>query len=161
LDLSRTELEKAKVTWDNSALKLSRTEIKAPFSGYITYRGATLGMTISSTTHLFTLVDREVLVTHLLIPQGDILRVKKGLPVKITCGAIPDITFSGSIQIINPVIDPASGTLKLRARIEPDENNLLRPGMFITARIITASKKDALLVPRKAGFYDDEKRPSS
>ena len=44
-----------------------------------------------------------------------------------------------------------------RAEIQPDEEQLLRPGMFITARIVTASRDDALLVPRKAVFYDEEK----
>ena len=65
--------------------------------------------------------------------------------------------MTGSIQIINPVVDPATGTVKLRAKIDSNVKGLLLPGMFINARIITASRDQALLMPRKAVFYDEEK----
>ena len=55
------------------------------------------------------------------------------------------------------MVDAQSGTLKLRARIDSEHSARLRPGMFVTARIITASRDRALLVKRKAVFYDDEK----
>lgn len=157
LDLNRTEVDRLKIALDSAALKLSRTRIRAPFNGFITYRGATLGMTISATSRLFTLVNRDKLVANLYIPQEDLLRIKIGLPVVFRCDALPHIELTGAIRIINPVVDPASGTVKLRAEIDPHEEGLLRPGMFVTARIITASKKKALLIARKAVFYDDEK----
>jgi membrane fusion protein (multidrug efflux system) len=157
LELSKTELNKMKISMDTAELRLSRTRIEAPFNGFITFRGATVGMTVSSSTNLFTLVNRDTLVAHLNIAQEEILKVEKGMPVKVRCDAIPEKIFNGVIQIINPVVDPQSGTVRLRMEIGPENRELLRPGMFITARIITVSRENALLIPRKAVFYDDEK----
>jgi RND family efflux transporter MFP subunit len=157
LQLAEIELKKNKLTMDDAAIRLSRTRITAPFSGHVSFRGATLGMTVSTSTHLFTLVNRSELVANLYIPQEDLLKVEKGMEIRFTCDALPEREFKGSVAIINPVVDPTTGTVKLRARLEPDEQKKLRPGMFINARIIIDAKDDALLVPRKAVFYDDEK----
>ncbi len=157
LELGDTELAKCAIAVSNSELKLSRTRIKAPFNGYISYKNATQGMTVLSGSHLFTLVNTDILVANLYIPQEDLLEIKTGLPVKFRCDALPGNEFSGTISVVNPVVDPTSGTVKLRCDINAGRETLLRPGMFITARIITASRKKALLIPRKAVFYDDEK----
>ncbi|MFH2002179.1 MAG: efflux RND transporter periplasmic adaptor subunit [Planctomycetota bacterium] len=157
LQLAGTESDRCRIAVNNASIKLSRTEIKAPFNGYITFRGAMLGMAVSTGTHLFTLVDRDILIANLFIPQESLMKVKVGMNIEFLCDALPGTSFLGSISIINPVVDPTTGTVKLRAQLNSDPEQLLRPGMFITTKIITASRDNALLVPRKAVFYDDEK----
>jgi len=155
--LINTEEEKMNISVKTADLKLTRTKIVAPFGGFVVYRSATLGMTISSSSHLFTIVNRDELTANLHIPQEDVLKIRVGMPVRIKCDAIPNIAFTGTIKIINPSIDAQSGTVKLRAEIASENRELLRPGMFISTRIITDSRDHALLIPRKAVFYDDEK----
>jgi membrane fusion protein (multidrug efflux system) len=50
--------------------------------------------------------------------------------------------------MISPGVDPASGTIKVT--LEVPAAGILRPGMFATVRIITDSRKDALIIPKKA-----------
>ena len=157
LALSRTQVEKSRIEEENVELRLTRTRITAPFNAFVTYRGATVGMTISSASHLFTLVDNRELVVDLYIPQEELLSLRVGLPVEFTCDALPGTIFTGSVTIINPAVDSDTGTIKVRARIDLEEGNLLRPGLFVMARIVTASREKALLIPRKAVFYDDQK----
>lgn len=157
LELAKSEIERLDIAVKNAEVNLEKTRITAPFDGYITYRCATLGMTVNTGTHLFTLVDRDDLVANLFIPQEDLLKVKQGMNITFLCDAVPGSVFNGSISVINPVVDPSTGTVKLRAMLERGKDRLLRPGMFITARIITASREEALLIPRKSVFYDDEK----
>ncbi|MBU0754919.1 MAG: efflux RND transporter periplasmic adaptor subunit [Planctomycetes bacterium] len=155
--LANTELQKREIDRQNAELKLSRTQIPAPFDGHVTFRAATEGMTVSPASHLFTLVDRRNLVAHLFIPQEDLMKVRLGMDVLFSCDAVPGKELAGSVSVINPSVDPNTGTVKIRAVFDRDEEGFLRPGMFVTARIITAAKENALLVPRKAVFYDDEK----
>ncbi|MHC4942685.1 MAG: efflux RND transporter periplasmic adaptor subunit [Planctomycetota bacterium] len=157
LQLAEIEMKKSKLAMDDTAIKLSRTRITAPFGGHVSFRSATLGMSVSTSTHLFTLVDRSELVANLYIPQEDLRKVETGMEVRFTCDALPEREFKGSVTIINPVVDPNTGTVKLRAKLDPDDEEKLRPGMFINARIIIDARDDALLIPRKAVFYDDEK----
>ena len=157
LELSKTEVQKSRIAEKNTEIRFSRTRIKAPFNAFVTSRGAVPGMTISTTSLLFTLVDSDILVANLYVPQEELRRIKTGQPVLFTCDALPGTDLVGSIHIINPVVDPATGTVKLRAKIDSNAKGLLLPGMFINARIITASRDQALLIPRKAVFYDEEK----
>ena len=50
--------------------------------------------------------------------------------------------------MISPEVDPESGTVKVT--LEVPASGLLKPGMFCTVRIITASRPNALVIPKKA-----------
>jgi len=72
----------------------------------------------------------------------------------ITTEFLPGKSFSGTIMRISPVVDPSSGTFKVTLGILEDENGL-RPGMFVNAHIVTATHEKAILVPKRAVVYDD------
>ena len=89
LKLGANDVEKNRIAVETSRLKLSRTKIIAPFDGFITFRGATPGMTISASTLLFTLVNRDELVANLRVPQDELLALEIGQPVVFACDALP------------------------------------------------------------------------
>jgi len=155
-DLASNSAEKASIALDNSKLKLSRTAIRAPWDGVISYRNAALGMTVTSSTKLFILVDRKTLIANLFVPQEDIPRIRKDMPVYFSCDTMPGKVWSGKVDLVSPVVDPTNGTIKIRVRIPSDPEECLRPGMFISARIVVSSRESAWLVQRKAVFYEDE-----
>ena len=77
-----------------------------------------------------------------------------GQPARITTDLLPDDDFPGRIIRISPVVDPNSGTFRVTLAID-DADERLRPGMFVTTRIVTATHDEALLVPKRAVVYDD------
>jgi membrane fusion protein (multidrug efflux system) len=75
--------------------------------------------------------------------------LKVGLPVEVIADALPDETYAGAIEAINPRVDANGRSLELRARLaNPGER--LKPGMFARVRVIVGSRADALLVPEEA-----------
>jgi membrane fusion protein (multidrug efflux system) len=142
---------------DESTLKLKHTDIIAPIDGCVSFRDANVGMTVTAATRVFTLVDNKSLIANLFLPQEDIRRIRVGMPVMFTCDARPDEEFTGETALISPIVDPDNGTVKVRVSIPPDEEGFLRPGMFINVRVLVSSRDDALLITRKAVFYEDEK----
>lgn len=156
-ELAKSAVEKTRIALKNSQLKLERTDVRSPVKGFISFRGSTKGMTVTTASKLYTIVDRETLVTCLYVPQEDLSRIKKGMPVFFTCDTMPDKQFEGYVDLVSPVVDPTNGTIKIRVRLPADPDGFLRPGMFISARILISSKQDKFLASRKATFYKDDR----
>ncbi len=78
------------------------------------------------------------------LPQGAI-----GLPVTLTIDALPGQTFSGKVHAIDPVVDPVSRNVRVRARIA-NPAGVLKPGMFARATADLGGKTSAILLPEQA-----------
>jgi RND family efflux transporter MFP subunit len=59
-------------------------------------------------------------------------------------------TFTGAVKSIAPTIDTRSRTAAVRVEPKGEAVDKLRAGMFARLNIVTAEKKNALLVPREA-----------
>ncbi len=57
--------------------------------------------------------------------------------------------YSGTLQFLNNTVDPATGTIYLRASV-PNSNKEIWPGQFVKVRLIFYIKKDSMMVPRIA-----------
>jgi hypothetical protein len=62
----------------------------------------------------------------------------------------------GSLVGVDNQIDPATGTLKCKASLIPDGENLMVPGMFLTIRLLLGVKHAVILVPAEAVLHDPQ-----
>lgn len=130
--------------------------IQAPLRGRISARWIKGGETISLATELFTVVDTENLVAYLSRPQRELPVLQQAKEVRFRTDAFPEQEFVAAIDMISPVVDQATGSFRLRMRVLREEANLLRPGMFVRARILTESLREALMVPKAALLAEGE-----
>jgi membrane fusion protein (multidrug efflux system) len=129
--------------------QLDKTEIRAPFDGRLTLRSVTLGQHVRPGDELFVVTDFDPLIARIYLPEKDVLALEEGRQVKITLKANDSVRFSGRIRQISPVVDTATGTVKITvAAIDPPP--AVRPGGFVTIDITRETRESALLVPRKA-----------
>jgi multidrug efflux system membrane fusion protein len=77
--------------------------------------------------------------------------------VEVTAQGDESHPYQGTIQSFDNRIDPASGTIRARARFD-NKDNALVPGMFVAVRLASSSKSAALLVPERAVGNDQSKR---
>ena len=108
------------------------------------------GETVSPSTELFQVVDEKHLVAYLRRPQRELGLIQDAKEVLFTTDAIPDATFHATIDVVSAVVDQSTGTFQIRIRVERDSEDarLLRPGLFIRARILTEDQREALMVPK-------------
>src|SRR5688500_10628818 len=67
----------------------------------------------------------------------------------MTLRAANEITFQGRIRQISPVVDTATGTVKVTVEaVKPPD--AVRPGAFVTVSIVRDTKQNAIRVPREA-----------
>ena len=145
---ARSDLQSAEAARELAALELSYTEVTAPFAGHVVRRQMDLGRTVSPGALLFTLADLSLLRARAHVPAKEFRSIQTDQPVELVLDASGD-THSGRISLVSPVVDPASGTIKVTidvARYPPTS----RPGDFANVRIVTDRHPDAILVPKIA-----------
>jgi len=147
-DSTRSDLRTAEAALELSAYELSLARVTAPFSGRITVRSVDLGENVSNGTPLYTLVDMRRLLARVHVPAREFRAISTGQPVKLTVDSSGD-RLQGIIDLVSPVIDATSGTIKVTVAIT-DFPVTTRPGDFVEVAIETDRHLDSLLVPRIA-----------
>ncbi len=128
--------------------QLSKTVIRAPFSGILGLRLVSEGSVISTADMLVSLVNIDPIKIEFSIPERYANQVTVGSPVYFTNeGSTQEI--EGTVYAFEPQVDLATRTLKLRAQ-SPNKDRRFLPGMFVKIRFILEVTEDALLVPAES-----------
>ncbi len=128
--------------------QLGRTRITAPFEGVVSERQANAGDVVTPGTPLVTVVDPTSLRLEVSVPAESAGKLQLGTPVDFRVSGYGDQSFSGKIERINPVVDPATGQVRLYVAIPNVEQSLLA-GLFAQGRVASESR-EALAVPLDA-----------
>ncbi len=137
---------------------LEKMTLRAPFSGQVGLRNVSIGEVVSAGQELVTLVRMDPIEVDFSVPENVLAQLRNGQAIQVTVDAFPGDVFGGKVVAIDPVIDPASRSAKLRAQI-PNPDARLRPGQFAQLRLDTGTgSADALLVPEQALMQDGDTR---
>ena len=151
LDQARLRLERAKI-------RLSYATVRAPFAGVISARETQVGARVGSGTKLFSMVKLDDLVARVFVPGRYLPNVQENQPAIVTSEFLPNQTFAGWVKRISPVIDPKSGTFKVTVGVRSEKPSDLPPGLFVGVRIITDTRQNAVLIPKRAVVYEGGER---
>jgi len=128
--------------------EVARVSLRAPFTGEVIARNATIGEVVDPNTTLFTVADLSTVWVRADFPEQQAGRLKTGLPVEVRVSAYPDTIFRGAITYVGAVIDPTTRTVTARADVANSDGRL-RPEMFAEVTLIT-DEQAVLSVPRAA-----------
>ncbi len=124
-------LEAAELALASADLEFKRREIVAPITGVAGIVTVNPGDNVTTSTAIATLDDRSELLVDFWVPERFAPVVKVGQPLTATPVARPGKLYEGSVEAVDNRIDEASRTLRIRARIG-NENDDLRAGMAFT-----------------------------
>ena len=153
-DRSRFELEAARAAYELAALTLREAEIRAPFDGVVSQRHIKVGNMVQINAPTFRVTQLDRLEAQIYVPERDIHKLAIGHPTSLTVDAWPSERFNGEVERINPVVDPATGTVKVTV-VVADEQARLKPGMFGRVQIRYDRRDDAVLVAKDAVLVED------
>jgi membrane fusion protein (multidrug efflux system) len=148
----QTDLKAAEAAEALAALEVSYTKVTAPFTGRIVRRAVDPGQNISNGTVLFTIADMNPLLARVYVPAKEFRSIRQDQPVELSLDATPQ-PLQGTITLVSPIVDPASGTIKVTVEIR-DYPPSARPGDFAQVRIVTDRHAGAVLVPKAAVLTD-------
>lgn len=128
------EIIKSKVVTDH-------VTIHAPGKGIVIHKNAQEGMYVQTGSRIYTIADLSSVWVKLDAYESDLDWIRYGGHVEFTSETYPGRTFKGTISFIDPVIDPATRTAKVRVTVQ-NENLALKPGMFVRAVVRTKVARD-------------------
>ncbi|MCB9551219.1 MAG: efflux RND transporter periplasmic adaptor subunit [Myxococcales bacterium] len=161
------QLQDAEFELRQARLEVQRLEderglgrVTAPIAGVVVARHVEQGEAISAGAVLFEVADLTALEIDLYVPERHLARLRTGLPVEVTAEGAGDARLRGEVERIAPTVDPRSGTVKVTVALgdgEIDPQRRLRPGMYTRARIVLDTREAAVLMPRRAVVYEDDR----
>lgn len=151
---TRFNVEAARAQYETAKLNFEYATIRSPFTGIITDRMIEVGNLVNANQAVFRTADFDPLLARIFVPERQIRSVKLGQTVRINIEG-SEATYAGRVRMISPVVDPASGTVKVTVEIR-DSTRTMRPGMFATVNIITEVHEKALRVEKKALIAESE-----
>ncbi len=145
---ARTRFETARAQLEGDQIQLGYTEVRAPFAGLIVARYVDFAQQVSPNTPLFRLSDFDPLLCPIQVPERELGRLHVGQRAYLTVEAWPDERFEARVERIRPVVEAATGTVKVTLEVEARDK--LRPGMFARVFLQTETHENALVVPKVA-----------
>ncbi|MCK9578067.1 biotin/lipoyl-binding protein [bacterium] len=143
-EMSITEKENALY---DAKVELSNYTVRAPFSGIISTVNIEKGDNVSSGTSIATIISKE-LTAEITLNEIDIAKVSLGQKATLTFDAISDMTVTGTVSDVDAVGSVSQGVVSYGVKIVFDtEAEGVKPGMSVSASIITQTSQDALVVP--------------
>ena len=130
--------------------------ITAPFSGWVSLRNISAGAIATQGTEIATISDVSTIKLDFPVPETLLSALKPGQSIGAEAAAYPGEPFRGRIHTIDPVIDPNTRAVMVRARL-PNPDRRLRPGMLLTVAVETLPRL-SLSVPELAVIGEGDSR---
>lgn len=119
--------------------RISDRVIRAPFDGVLSLRTISAGTVVTSGSPIATISDISSIKLDFTVPENFLTALEPGQVIEATTAAYPGQSFRGRIDNINPLVDPLSRSLTVRALL-PNDARQLRPGMLMTVRIVSETR---------------------
>ena len=120
----------------------------APMSGTVIRKQAVPGQYVDEGTPVLQIADLSRVWCYLDISEQDLRGVRIGQQVAISTDAWPGESFAGRVTFIDPVMNGATRTVRVRAELA-NAGGRLKPQMYVKATI-SAADVEALAVPASA-----------
>jgi len=152
LDIRNAEIA---ITQKRNALSDTQTTLsyyylRAPFDGLIAKINVEKGDTVSNGTSIVTLVTKQQIAT-LSMNEVDVAKIKTGQKATLTFDAVEELTITGIVSDVDTIGAVTQGVATYNVKIAFDtQDDRVKPGMTVSAVIVTDVKTDALIVTNSA-----------
>lgn len=147
--VAKLALDQKQLEYESAKRDLEKTNIYAPSDGYLASREKDPGTFVMSQDKIGSFVDFSQVYAVFDIIEEDSPKIKVGQKVEIFLDAYPGESYSGTVDMIAPMIEGRTRTQKVKVELANEEGKL-KPGMFSRAIINTYEKKEALIIPASA-----------
>ena len=130
-------------------LQIDRSTVRAPFDGVVGQRFISVGDYVTTGSRLLTLQSMDPQRAVIEVPERHAANLRRGQTIEFTVAAQPGRTFHARVDFIDPVVQPASRTIVVKA-LAPNAGHRLKAGMFIEARLATATRAGTIVVREDA-----------
>jgi len=126
--------------------QIAKTNIVAPFTGMVGLKNVSEGAFVSTNTSLVSLVQLNPLFIEFSVPGKYTQDINKGMAITFELENDFGVqTYTAQIYAIEPKMDEATKTIRLRAEYKGDKN--LLPGTYVKVFLAFGEYGNQLMVP--------------
>jgi RND family efflux transporter MFP subunit len=134
---------------EQTRLMLADAVVHAPIDGLVSKRHVQPGEKVAFDAPLLSIVDLGRLEVQAQAAVSDITLVTVGSRAEVEVEGLPDRTFAGRVERINPSAEPGSRTISVYVGLT-NENALLKAGMFARVRLRARPEREVAALPLSA-----------
>ena len=142
----------------------SSTLVRSSVSGLILDIPVKVGNTVINSntfndgTTIATVADMDDLIFDGNIDETEVGRLSAGMPVKITIGALQDVSFDAGLEYISPKAIENNGVnqFEIKASVKIPDEITIRSGYSANAEIVLQEIKQVLSVPESALQFEGD-----
>lgn len=153
LDDAAAALKVAEADLALARARLDKTRITAPFSGILGARRISPGAYLRPGEAITDLARISEIRVNFSAPERFLGRLRRGAEVTISTTAFPGYQLTGEIIVVEPLLDAATRSARLVARVINPEGKF-RPGMSANVSAVLGERPEALTIPNEAVFVD-------
>jgi len=147
-DIASADYQSANAESELISAQLSKTNVRAPFSGTIGLRSISKGTYVTPTTVVAKLVNTDNLKITFSVPEKYASQIQVGTEMTFTTSDSKE-NHKATIYAIDPEVDIATRTLRVRA-ITDNKDHSLYPGAYTNVNLPLETAEDAILVPTES-----------
>lgn len=155
-DNARAALQVAEANLKLAQARLEKTRIVAPFPGIVGSRLVSPGTFLRAGDVITELARIEQVKVVFAVPEKYLADLRRGAGVTVTTVVFPGKKFEGAVNVVDPMLDPATRSARLTAVI-PNPAGELRPGMSADVSAVLAERPQAVTVPDEAVFAEGDR----
>ncbi|MEM9171958.1 MAG: efflux RND transporter periplasmic adaptor subunit [Pseudomonadota bacterium] len=171
LEQAKADLSSAEAELAQARLNLEFTQLRAPIDGRVGKAQVRPGNLVAAGESLLTTIV-SIDPVHVLFEGDERVYLKyqaqaaagarpssrnAANPVQVGLASDSDYPYAGSMDFVDNVIDPATGTIQGRA-VLPNPDGLLIPGLFARVRLLGSAEFEAILVNDMAILTDQDRQ---
>ncbi len=131
-------------------------QIRSPDAGFVIEKNVVQGQMVDAGMPLYRLADLGIVWVFAQVYEQDLPYVQLGQEAVVKLSSLPDREFRGRVTYIYPNVDEKTRTARVRLEFE-NPGYFLKPGMFVSAQIVSELKPSVLLVPDSAVLRSGDK----
>jgi membrane fusion protein (multidrug efflux system) len=136
-------------TLQEAEAQLALLQVTAPLSGTVVRVSAKPGQAVDLSTVVAEVMDLSRLAVSAEIPSSEANDLKLGEPLEV----LGEHPVSAELLFVSPNVDKDNDTVLVRALLPKDSG--LRPGQFVSLRIVTAVHANCLAAPVESVVTDE------
>ena len=153
LDDAASALKVAEANLSFEQTRLQKTRILAPWSGIVSVRRVSPGAFVRAGQPITQLAAINTIKVTFNAPERYLSSLHRGAAVTLSTTAFPGYELAGTIDVVEPALDPNLRSARVLARVRNPEGKF-RPGMSANVSATLAERGAALVVPNEAVFVE-------
>ncbi len=162
LNSSRQNFDIVKTGTTSGLGNVAQTQVRATVSGMVLDVPVKEGNQVieannfNEGTSIASLADVQRMIFQGKVDESEVGKIKEGLPLEITVGAIEDETFDATLDYIAPkgVAENGAVQFEIKGTIKQIDSTFIRAGLSANASIILKKAENVLAIKEAVVQYD-------